>query len=83
MNTDERNAQEIERLKARVKQRAKTFDSKCFELAQHFYPNASEAQLNELAADIQTLVEDSNPSQYTRSEPLDPHRGEDPIVENE
>jgi len=57
MNSDELNALEVERFKQRMRQRGKTFDSKCYELAQHFYPEATEAQLNELASDIQDTVE--------------------------
>jgi hypothetical protein len=39
---------------------SKTYDSKCLELAKHFYPDATDAQLHTLACDIQTLVEDAS-----------------------
>ena len=34
------------------------FDEECLALARHFYPNASEKFLYELAAAFQSLVED-------------------------
>ena len=39
---------------------SKTYDSKCHDLAKHFYPDATDAQLHTLACDIQTLVEDAS-----------------------
>lgn len=34
-----------------------TFDDQCYELAQHFFPNATEEKLNEVAQAIQDTVE--------------------------
>jgi hypothetical protein len=37
-------------------------DPKCYELAEYFYPNESGEFLNELAEEIQSLVEYLNPN---------------------
>jgi hypothetical protein len=37
-----------------------SFDEKCYELAEHFYPNATKNQLDDLAQRIQDLVESSD-----------------------
>lgn len=37
---------------------AKTYDPKCWELAKHFYPNAPEEVLADMAGDFQDVAED-------------------------
>lgn len=48
------------------------YDSKCYELAQHFFPTASHNQLDELAQRFQECVEDfcdpENPEQPRSAE---------------
>lgn len=34
-----------------------SFDDQCYELARHFFPNASEEKLNEVAQAIQDTIE--------------------------
>lgn len=48
----------------------KTFDSKCHELAKHFYPNATAQELNDCAGDIQDAVESFG--EWMSREPPDP-----------
>lgn len=48
----------------------KTFDSKCWDLAKHFYPDASEEQLKACASDIQDTVETFG--EWMNREPPDP-----------
>jgi hypothetical protein len=49
---------------------SKTYDSKCFELAKHFYPNASAQELSDCAGDIQDAVESFG--EWMNREPPDP-----------
>jgi hypothetical protein len=41
-----------------------SFDQKCYDLAEYFYPEAPPDRLAELAREIQSVVEDSDLSQH-------------------
>lgn len=46
-----------------------SFDSKCRDLAEYFYPDWDAAALDDLAQDIQTLVEDATIKPPPKPEP--------------
>lgn len=49
---------------------AKSYDPKCWDLAKHFYPEATAEQLQECAGDIQDTVE--NFGEWMNREPPEP-----------
>jgi len=50
------------------------YDEKCYELAKYFYPEASEDKLDDLAQQIQDIIEDFDPDY---EEPEDENYEED------
>lgn len=48
----------------------KTYDSKCYDLAKHFYPTATEQELSDCAGDIQDAVESFG--EWMNREPPEP-----------